>query len=101
MKIACCGEHTTHSSGWKPGQPPEYPARVGALLADAGRGFESFEVANFGFATAVVTPQVQRRAALRAPCLRAIRRRGDSRRVGQHPIIKHLTAGTRGRRARY
>jgi hypothetical protein len=101
MKIACCGEHTTHSSGWKPGQPPEYPARVGALLADAGRGFESFEVANFGFATAVVTPQVQRRAALRAPCLRAIRRRGDSRRVGQHPRIKHLTAGTRGRRARY
>jgi hypothetical protein len=49
MKVACCGEHTTHSAGWKQGSPPEYPARVDALL---GAGFE---VGNFGFATAVVT----------------------------------------------
>ena len=49
MKVACCGEHTTHSAGWKEGSPPEYPARLGALLGDAA------EVGNFGFATAVVT----------------------------------------------
>ncbi len=53
MKVACCGEHTTHSAGWKDGSPPEYPARLGALLGDVGA-----EVGNFGFATAVVTSVV-------------------------------------------
>lgn len=52
-----CGEHTTHSAGWNDTKPPEYPARVGALLA-ASSGMHGATVENFGFATAVVTSQV-------------------------------------------
>ena len=49
-KVACCGEHTTHSS--HPAFLPEYPGRVGELLG------ADYEVENFGFATAVVTAAV-------------------------------------------
>ena len=48
MKVACCGEHTTHSS--HPEFLPEYPGRLATLLG--------CDVGNFGFATAVVTQAV-------------------------------------------
>ena len=50
MRVACCGEHTTHSG--HPAFLPEYPARVASILGS------TFEVENFGYPTAVVTHAV-------------------------------------------
>lgn len=44
MRVACCGEHTTHSG--HPEFLPEYPGRVDALLGS------EVDVQNFGFAMA-------------------------------------------------
>eukprot|EP01045_Picozoa_sp_COSAG04_P032421 COSAG04_NODE_6350_length_1350_cov_1.347722_2_plen_148_part_00 len=44
MRVACCGEHTTHSG--HPEFLPEYPGRVDALLGS------DVDVQNFGFAMA-------------------------------------------------
>jgi hypothetical protein len=56
-RVACCGEHTTHSG--HPAFLPEYPARVAASLGAAGK---EYAVSNFGFPTAVVTEAVSRPA---------------------------------------
>ena len=57
-RVACCGEHTTHSS--HPAFLPEYPERLANLLVAAGK--HGCEVSNFGFPTAVVTEAVSRPA---------------------------------------